>query len=160
MPKKGDSTSIIERIKRKTVISKSGCHEFTGSLADGYGYVSSDIPGQSPRRVHVVMWIHLNGPIPKAKPVLCVLHKCDNRKCHNPKHLFLGTRKKNNEDMIEKGRADLSHKGKDNAAAKLSDDDVLTIRQSELSYRRLAGIYNVSFVLIGKIKRREIWRHL
>ncbi len=160
MPKKGDSTCIIERIRRRVTVTASGCHEFTGSIADGYGYVSSNVPGGSSKRVHMVMWEFTHGEIPKQKPQLCVLHKCDNRKCCNPKHLFLGTRKQNNDDMISKGRAILSHKGTRNPSAKLTEKQVKEIRRSKLMNAELARIYNVTKTLIASIKKRKIWRHL
>lgn len=43
-------------------------------------------------------------------PELCVLHSCDNPPCCNPKHLFLGSRKNNNDDMQSKGRASIQQK--------------------------------------------------
>jgi len=47
-----------------------------------------------------------------------VLHKCDNPKCCNPSHLFLGTLSENTVDMVSKGRAN-KPKGEQCKSAKL-----------------------------------------
>lgn len=61
--------------------------EWTGYI-NHYGY------GQSGRStlVHRDSWSQKHGPIPDG---LCVLHRCDNRRCYNPDHLYLGTRTDN-----------------------------------------------------------------
>lgn len=50
---------------------------------------------------HRLSWVFANGEISNE---ICVLHKCDNRKCVNPNHLFLGTRLDNAKDMVSKDR--------------------------------------------------------
>lgn len=75
-----------------------------GTLSNGYGCFS--MFGRM-RRPHRVSWLIHNGIIPKGAGFhgTCVLHKCDNRSCVNPEHLFLGTITDNVRDMEAKGRS-------------------------------------------------------
>ncbi len=78
----------------------SSCIEWTREIrANGYG--RAKIKGKN-WSVHRYAWTVVNGPIPEG---LFVCHKCDNRKCYNVEHLFLGTAKDNIQDCHNKGRS-------------------------------------------------------
>jgi hypothetical protein len=72
-----------------------------GCNKQGYGTISRGGRDSENLLAHRASWEILRGPVPDN---LCVLHTCDNPACVNPKHLFLGTRKDNLEDMTRKGR--------------------------------------------------------
>ena len=125
----------------------------------GYGNIYSN--GRN-ELTHRYSWTLHFGLVPRG---LCVLHKCDNRKCVRPDHLFLGTKKENTDDMFFKGRQrNLGIlKGQQHGEAKLKDEDVLRIREAAARGERhvaQAARYGVSASLIGLIVRRKAWRHI
>jgi len=92
-------TSDKARFLEKAKVVESGCHEWQSTLhRDGYGkfwFLGKQIQS------HRVAYILFVGEIPKGK---MVLHKCDNRKCVNIKHLYVGTAKQNVADKISRSK--------------------------------------------------------
>lgn len=128
-----------------------GCWEWTGCLSDtGYGtfYIAPKNRG-----AHQAAWLLFVGPIPEG---MCVLHKCDNRKCVRPDHLFIGSKRDNSRDMAAKNRHHVPGlKGEDHGEAKLTNAQVEQIKarlHAGEKGNRLAKEYGVSVSLISLIK--------
>lgn len=92
-------------------------------------------------------------------PSLQVLHRCDNPKCCNPAHLFLGTNQDNNADKVAKNRH--AH-GEKAGTSKLKAEEVLAIRalNGKHTHEVLAAMFGITKGYVGEICRRESWRHL
>lgn len=128
------------------------CWNWTKALNEhGYGWFSFN---GSPDRASRVSWIFQNGPIPAGK---CVLHKCDNPKCVNPKHLFLGTHKDNTQDMIKKRRTVFGEKA---SWAKITEEEARRIREDNRPQSIVAQEYGLCQQSISLIKRRINWSYL
>lgn len=134
----------------------AGCWEWTASL-NGWGYGQVSFRGA---RVgtHRISWILTNGDISDG---LLVCHKCDNPKCVNPDHLFLGTQQDNMTDMISKDR---HAAGSKDGRAKLNETTVVDIRKEyslgETTHKLLAIKYGVSQSAIRFIIIRRTWKHV
>lgn len=88
--------------KKVAAPDSAGCWNWTAFLdTDGYGHIRLGGRGTPQRPAHRVAWQLFNGPVPEG---LLICHKCDNPRCVNPSHLFLGTHADNLQDMTDKGR--------------------------------------------------------
>jgi hypothetical protein len=116
--------SLPCRFKAKIKVSPRGCHEWTAGIFKATGYGQFAVTSTQPEVAHRVAWVLANGEIPGG---LWVLHKCDNRLCSNPEHLFLGTQTDNMQDMAKKGR----HVG--NRGKRMSDE--VRLAKSEMMKR-------------------------
>jgi hypothetical protein len=149
--------ATIDSLMRRTV--KVGeCLEFTGHICKaGYGLVWHE--GKN-RLAHRVSFELHNAPIMNKQDVM---HLCDNRKCINPDHLSLGTRRDNMHDMIAKARARKCH-GEDHPVAKLTTDAVALIRKRYTRYSRIDGApalareFDVSPDTILAVINRKSWK--
>lgn len=143
-----DTTKMRQRLALGSTQSDTGCWEWDGTItAKGYGSISWH---SATHRAHRVAYQVFVGEIPDN---MCVCHTCDNRKCVNPAHLFLGTYADNNADRAKKGR---SHGG-----YKLTHNDVLEIRRMLASgqpQRAVASRFSVNPSLIGAIAAGRVWK--
>ena len=79
----------------------SGCWLWIGHDDGHKGYGRVETPDGPRTQAHRAAWMAFVGPIPDG---LFVLHRCDNTRCVNPGHLFLGKSIDNVRDCIAKGR--------------------------------------------------------
>jgi hypothetical protein len=143
---------LMERVEFDT---NGGCWFWTGS-ADRFGYGHTSVGPKATDKAHRASYREFVGPIP---PGAHVLHRCDIPACINPTHLFLGDQASNVADMVSKER---QNRGEKNGQAKLTLEDVATIRSLRLmgySYAWLAEWCGVSRSQVSRIINGKRWMH-
>ena len=88
---------------------------------------------------------------------LHVLHKCDNPKCVNPEHLFLGT---NDDNLQDRQRKQRQARGESHSRAKINAMQAIEIRNSTLPRKELAKKYGLTINGVNAIISRRSWKHV
>lgn len=153
----------LESFHKKYQKVESGCWEWTAYVDEkGYGQLRVGSTKNNTRKVmdaHIASYLIHKG----SRNGLHVCHTCDNRKCVNPEHLFLGTHADNMADMKAKGRAKgREQKGHLNANCKLKEQDVLEIFKllPEMNNKEIASLFGVAHSTISGIRLGKSWNHL
>jgi len=136
------------------------CWEWQGTIDErGYGKFCFT-PKTAFRRkmfAHRISYFLKHGNLPDE---LMVCHRCDNRKCANPDHLFLGTRAENNQDMVRKGR----HSKGEEIRHCLTVRDVIRIRELHfyegVNCAAISRMFNVTPTNIHCIVDGKTWKHI
>ncbi len=175
--------TIKDRFDEKWVLdTDTGCWVWYKVGRDRPYGVTFHLSGTGYNRIresaHRASWIIHNGYIPDG---MFVCHICDNPRCVNPKHLFLGTQLDNMRDASKKGRTvgvgkratgdqhgsrtkpESRPRGSRHWKAKLTEKDVVQIR-SYLNQgclpQDIAVFMKVCKATISHIKCGRIWRHV
>lgn len=136
----------------KSIDPETGCWNWTGYVTVyGYGHTRA---GGIAEQVHRLSYKLAHGDI---DPDLAVCHKCDNRRCFNPDHLFLGTRAENQRDMKDKKRGPI---GERNARATLTAEQVSKIIADPRAQREIGLEYGINQSHVSALKRGKRWPHM
>lgn len=146
--------SEVDRFWRK-VRKGPRCWEWSGAKdGKGYGKFGVGSMRDGTRKLvptHRFVWELIKGPIEDADLYVC--HRCDNRSCVNPAHLFLGTHAENMADMKSKGRSSRH-------MCALTPAEVAEVRDilGSQSQARIARLFGVSPMVISRIARNETYQ--
>lgn len=150
-----DPQGIREFLVGRREETANGCWEWPGATTRRYGVVRIK---QRNWGVHRLMaWLDLGLDL---FSVLQTCHVCDNRKCYNPQHLFIGTNKENYYDSKKKGRH--AH-GEKHGHAKTTEEDVRRIREEAKKYpsiRQAAFGLKLPYERVYSIVTRNTWKHV
>ena len=138
------------------------CIEWVGAVYEGYGTLRvGGVNGRS-GRAHREAYELVFGKL--EDPGLMVCHKCDNRRCFRPIHLFSGSPKENVKDMMSKGRRfQYDASGERAGGSKLCEDDVRKIKILHLlgvTNGKISKMFDVHQPAISNILTGKRWRKI
>ena len=160
--------AVIARLRRDSIRVSSGCMEWTKNIGNnGYGVVYKTTDGIRTRMTtHRLAWTVFRGPIPEGK---FICHTCDNKKCINIDHLYVGTAADNGRDFAERGThwskiyPERLRRGASHTGAKLTDVTAMKIRELYAAGRGMQSLsdeFNVSLKTVMNVIHGRVWQHV
>lgn len=147
----GDDQKRLEHLLSRCVRTDSGCMEYQGCVQSN-GYARATVRRLADQAHRHAYRLATGQPIPKG---LDVCHRCDNRRCINPAHLFLGTRKENMEDAVMKGR---QARGDDLPQTKVSafvEQEIARMAREGMPYKEIAQQFGICRQHAGQVAIRN-----
>jgi hypothetical protein len=169
---------LVQKFWELVAIRSDGeCWEWQGRLNwSGYGILCMGKrcnPTFHEERAHRFCY-RIHNALSKVPKGLHVCHRCDNPKCVNPKHLFLGTDLDNMRDKCRKGRQPKGEeyakrlrewipRGSRRSNAKLTETDIRTIcemRERGMFYKDIAKHFGVHKQTVCSAALGRTWKHI
>jgi hypothetical protein len=154
--------------KRVDVAGSDDCWLWKAGAATrrGYGmmYFHADSDRGKCQLAHRFSYEVANGPIPKGDGAhgTVIAHRCDNRRCVNPAHLFACTQGENLRDCLDKGRGNKAF-GENAGRAKLTEAQAklaISLAAEGLDRLQIAARLNVVPQTVHDVVMGKTWKHL
>lgn len=137
------------------------CWPWLGAKLKKSGYAIINISRKKKSRIttasRVSLAISLGKSLDDLDEDIHACHTCDNTNCMNPRHLFEGTAKANNEDKVSKSR---QSKGQTHGMSRLTEEQARAILADPRTHDEIALDYDIARTAITRIKNGTRWRHL
>jgi hypothetical protein len=144
------NSEILNKLLLRTVISENGCMEFKGYIQNsGYGRATVQ---RKTDYVHRHIYRLSKGVIPEK---MDVCHSCDNKKCINPDHLFVGSRKENMQDAVKKNRQSQGFMLPQTKLTKQKKEAIVEMAKNNIPYKVIGEKFGICKQHAGNIAIKE-----